>query len=227
MEQHALDPDALVGPAEHVQRADPAAGAGTRVDADPVAVGETQQRKTRVVETDDELTSCARRYRFPARGVEHLRMHVRVQVQGTRCRTRHRQDAGFGEAVHVHAAHAMASLQTGADRIGVRLGPRHGEADRERRFGFEQDVEMARDADEGVRAERLRVLHQGRGVLRPARKHAAAGAYQRLVEEHSGRRHVVAEAVEHDVLGSEAGLAEHACETVDHPRHQRLDDAPR
>jgi hypothetical protein len=81
---------------------------------------------------------------------------------------------------------------------------------------------VARDAHERVGAERARVVDQRRRVLRPARQHATAGLHQRFVEQQAGRRHVIAEPVQHRVGRPEASVAKHRGEALDHPRHQRL-----
>ena len=105
------------------------------------------------------------RQRAAARRIDHLDQRIGVEVQAARLGARHRDHAGFGEAVHVERTHAVVGQQLRAQRRDVRLGAGHRQPDLQRRLLVEQDLQVAGDADECVGAERLRVIGLQGGVL--------------------------------------------------------------
>ncbi len=76
--------------------------------------------------------------------------------------------------------------------------------------GIEHDLEEVRGADEGRGAVGLDQFELRLGVARPRRNHRAAEGAGGGVEHEPARRQVIAEGVEHDVAGPQAGRVQRA-----------------
>ena len=162
MQQHALDASALVGATEQQEDAAAPASADAVVDLDesPVAKRSSGKPGLSRLTTSSPAAPASRRRRVgpgspalrrrstaPRRARRHAgAARRRPRTKPRRCRLRRTRTCRRS------AHHGAAAVSRGSCRRAVRRRP--WRADRERRFGLEQDLQVAGDADEGVGAER-------------------------------------------------------------------------